>query len=101
MKKTIIWNSLVNASGTFVYTTLVAWFLFNSEKIFGKGMNFLAPLFMLLVLIISASITGFLVLGKPAQLYFDNHKKESVVMLLVTLAWLLVFSLVLALTLMA
>jgi len=93
MKKTIIWGSLVNALGTFVYIALVAWFFFNGERWFGnKPDNFFMPVLMLLLLVVSATITGLLVLGRPLQLYLDNHKKDGVTMLLFTLGWLLIFA---------
>ncbi|MCX6792590.1 MAG: hypothetical protein NTY12_01050 [Candidatus Falkowbacteria bacterium] len=99
MNSKLVWNSLVNASATFIYSSLVAWFLFNANSVFGKVNDFTGPLFMLMLLIISATVTGYFVLGKPVQLYFENHKKEAVKMLFTTLAWLFSFCLVLALAL--
>ena len=64
-------KGLINALGVVAYTTAVALFMSNGERIFGNTRSFLLPLFMLLLLIISATITGLLVLGKPIQLYYD------------------------------
>ena len=92
MKKSeYIIKSLVNAVGVFLYVFGVSSFLSNAKYIFGEEdaqHKLLIPIFMLLLLIVSATITGLLVLGKPAYLYFSGQKKESVIMLFTTLAWL-------------
>jgi len=77
--------------GVLVYTSAVAWMLFNGESIFGKEKSFLMPVILLLLFIISACITSLLVLGKPIQLYSNNRKKEAFVMLFTTLSWLIFF----------
>ncbi len=99
MNKKIVWQSLVNALATFVYTALVSWFMFSAENFFGKEDKFTAPLFILTLLIISATVTGFFVLGRPVQLYTDNRKKEAVGMLFITIGWLVLFALITVLTL--
>jgi hypothetical protein len=93
MKKSdYLLKSFIGAGGVFVYTTAVAWLGFNSQRIFGgKEDNFLAPLFVLLLFVISASITGLLVLGKPIHLYLNGLKKEAFTLLFATLAWLTIF----------
>ena len=84
-------RSLAHAAGVFIYTSAVAWFLSNAQSVFGKAEGFLAPLFMLLLFIISASVTGLLVLGKPIHLYLSGLKKEAFILLFSTLAWLVIF----------
>ena len=84
-------KSLVNAAGVLVYVSAIAWMLFNGEMIFGKASNFLMPLLLLLLFIVSASITGLLVLGKPIHLYLSGLKKEAFILLFATLGWLVVF----------
>jgi len=93
MKKSdYLFKSFVNAVGVFIYVAAIAWLGFNSKAIFGaEPNNFLAPLFMLLLFVVSASITGLLVLGKPILMYLNGLKKEAITMLFVTLAWLVVF----------
>ena len=85
-------KSLLNAAGVVLYTSAVALLMFHGQKIFGRPANFLLPLFMLLLLIISASITGLLVLGKPIHLYLNGLKKEAFTLLFATLAWLIFFA---------
>lgn len=82
---------------TFLYILAVSLFFFNASKIFGNEPdNFLIPLFMLLLFVISASITGLLVLGKPIHLYVSGMKKEAFNFLFATLGWLVVFALIVA-----
>jgi len=92
MKTTIyILKGFINAGGVFAYVSLIALFVFNGEKIFGGQPSLLIPLFMLLLFIVSALITGSLVLGKPILLYFDGLRKEAFVLLFTTLAWHVLF----------
>lgn len=84
-------KSLINALGVFVYVSIVALLIFNGEHIFDNKPSFLIPLFMLLLFIISASVTGLLVLGKPVHLYLSGLKKEAFILLLATLIWLAFF----------
>lgn len=51
---------------------------------------------MLLLLIISATVTGFLVIGKPLQLYVSGQKSEGLKLLGRTLGWLAVFAIIVA-----
>lgn len=81
----------MNAAGVFIYVSIIAWFGFNSQKIFDKSPSMLIPLFMLLLFIISALVTGLLVLGKPIHLYLSGFKKESFILLFSTLSWLILF----------
>ncbi len=82
--------SLFHALGVLIYVLAISWFLSNGKKIFnnGKPDNFLAPAVMLILLIISATITGTLVLGKPILLYLENKKIEAIKMLSYTVGWL-------------
>ena len=88
--------SFISAAGVFIYVTLIAWLGFNNQTIFGRTNNFLMPLFILLLFVISASITGLLVLGKPIHLYLNGLKKEAFVLLFATVGWLAIFLIVVA-----
>jgi len=92
-------KSLVSAAGVLLYTSAVAWFLFNGQRFLGKPVNFLMPLFMLLLFVISASITGLLVLGRPIHLYMNGLKKEAFTLLFSTLGWLILFAIIILLIL--
>jgi hypothetical protein len=41
--------------------------------------------------VISAAIMGTLVLGKPAMLYMDGHKKDALKLFGITLGWMFIF----------
>ncbi|KKU15370.1 hypothetical protein A3I34_01930 [Candidatus Jorgensenbacteria bacterium RIFCSPLOWO2_02_FULL_45_12] len=97
MKKQIyLLKSFLNSVGAFVYIVAVSWLMLHAEKFFGKppSPEFLMLVLMLLLFVVSASVTGFLVLGAPANLYFGGLKKEAVVLFLCTLGWLILFALV-------
>lgn len=95
-------KSFFNAAGVLVYITAVALLLSGAEKIFGQqtSKSFVIPVFMLLLLVISASITGFLVVGKPILLYLDGLKKEALALLFYTIGWLVLFAFLAAIILM-
>ncbi len=100
MKKTdYLLKSFINAAGVLIYVSLVAWLGFNNQRIFGKPASFLMPLFILLLFVISASVTGLLVLGKPIHLYLSGLKKEAFTLLFFTLFWLIVFTAIVVLVL--
>ncbi len=90
--KEYILKSLLHAGAVALYVTGVATLLSNTQNIFGDKEDTVAiPIFMLLLLIISATITGLLVLGRPLYLYFSGMKKEAIILLLSILGWLVVF----------
>ncbi|MEK9183654.1 MAG: hypothetical protein AAB890_01090 [Patescibacteria group bacterium] len=60
------------------------------EKWFQSVPEFFAPIIMLLLLVLSASIMGVLVFGRPILLYLDNQKKDALTMLFYTLGCLAV-----------
>jgi hypothetical protein len=81
-----IWKAAItNSLATAVYITLVATFMTNGEKIFGKGDNVFTGIGILLLFTLSALIVGTLVLGKPLKLYLDGEKKEAVRLLIQTI----------------
>jgi hypothetical protein len=85
--------SFVSAAGVFIYIAAVSWLISNAGHFFGNvpEPNFLIPVFMLLLFVVSAATTGFLVLGKPLLMYIDGQKKEALKLLFCTLAWLVLF----------
>ena len=50
------------------------------------------PAAMLLLLVLSATITGALVLGKPILLYLDNKKADAIKLFFWTLGWLVIMT---------
>ena len=87
----LIKSSLLMALGTVVYVAGVAWFMTNAEKgFFGNEKTIWVPIAMLLLFVVSAGVTGSLVVGRPVMLYLDGKKREAVQQLGLTLLWLLV-----------
>lgn len=93
MDTKLLKQGILYALGVFIYTSVIAWLLFNGEKVFGKATNFMMPAAMLLLFVISAAITGLLVLGKPVMLYLNDSKKEAIKLLVYTIGSLLIITL--------
>jgi hypothetical protein len=90
LSQTLI-RALIHAAGVLVYVAAVALLMSRAEQMFGDEKTFLAPVVFLLLFIVSATITGLLVLGRPAQLYLDGFKRDAITMLAATVGWLIVF----------
>ena len=84
-------RSFAHAAGVFVYVAAAAWVMSSAQRLLGEQSSFLVPVFVLLLFIVSATVTGLLVLGRPMQLYLDGLKREAIRMLVATLAWLVMF----------
>lgn len=79
-------KALVNSLATTAYIIAVGSFLYYGSLIkLGRVNTFLAPITILLLLVFSAALTGYLIFGKPAQLYVDGKKKEALSLLTNTL----------------
>lgn len=98
MKKHILIAALTNAGATTLYVLAIASFLFYGETLLGADElpdTVLAPVLMLLLLVISAAITGFAVFGKPVIWYLDGKKQDALRLLGMTLLLLAVVSIAL------
>ena len=91
----LVQRSFFNALGVSVYIAAVATVIRNGEKVFGQMDNVLGPITFLLLFVISAAITGSLVIGKPVLMYLDGAKREAVRLFLYTVGWLAVGMIVL------
>ncbi len=95
MEKTrVIKRALANAIITAIYVVLIGSFIYFGEKIFGEAPNILIPIVMLMLLVFSVALTGFLIFGKPVMLYLDNKKKEAISLLGYTLGFLFAITLI-------
>lgn len=94
MQNKIIIRGFLSALGVVLYIALVASLMFHGQALFGDGKSILIPIAMLLLFVVSACVTGLLVLGKPAELYLDGSKKEALRTLFTTIGWLAVFMLI-------
>lgn len=90
-------HALLDATLTLAYVIGIAVFLTHgAPQVFtetpnGEGKGILIPIFMLLTLIVSASITGYLVLGKPILWYWDGRKHDAFRLFFTTIAVLALF----------
>ncbi len=96
MKNTILKPAALNASGTALYVIFVSFFLFYAPQFFGENKEdtVFIPIAMLLLFVLSAAITGFLVIGRPVLWYLDGKKKEAVSLFMTTVGFLFVITLV-------
>jgi len=88
-----IWKSaIINSIATAAYVIGVACFMYFGTMIkLGRANTILVPIALLLLFVFSAALTGFLIFGKPAQLYVDGKKKEALSLLIHTL---IIFSII-------
>lgn len=102
MPKKLIRQAFLYALGEGIYISLVALLMFGIQKWFGAKPDpaIIAPIFLLLLFVISAAISGALILGKPVMLYLDGQKKDAITLFGYTLAWLGLF-LIIAFTIVA
>jgi len=84
-------KSFISATGTFLYIAAVSLFMTKAENFFPEEDGILIPIFMLLLFIVSATVTGLLVLYKPIQYYVEGKRKDAVILILSTVGWLIVF----------
>lgn len=87
--------ALVNAALTALYIMGVGCFMYFGALVkIGRSNSFLVPITLLLLFVMSASITGYLIFGKPALMYIDGKKKEALSLLTQTLVFFSVITFV-------
>ncbi len=91
--------ALLNSLGASVYIAAVVLLMTNAQKFFGQANNFLGSAAILLLFVISATIVGLLVLGRPGHLYFNGFKRDGIILLLYTVVFLFVITVIVFLTL--
>ncbi len=78
----------LQATGLVCYIGLIAAFFYNVERVFNNGIpEFIAPVIMLLLFVISAVITSLLVLGKAGVLFWERNYNQAFILLAWTLGW--------------
>ncbi|MFA7243901.1 MAG: hypothetical protein WC080_01240 [Patescibacteria group bacterium] len=90
----LMWRGVINAIGIAAYVVLVVLFLNNGEKIFGKMNSIIGSATFLMVFVLSALVVGILSVGKPLMLYFDGKKKEAISLLLYTVLFVAIITLI-------
>ncbi len=78
----------LQASGLVTYILIVSVFLSNVDNIFHKNIGeYMAPILMLLLFIISAVISSSIVLGRAGILFWEKKYKEAFTLLAWTIGW--------------
>jgi hypothetical protein len=91
MRKKLIIYALGYAAGEAIYVLLVATLMLNANKIFGNNPGVFGILAFLLLFVISAAISGALILGKPSLLYMEGKRRDALELFVFTLGWLFIF----------
>jgi len=86
--KKLIITSLVNSLLAVFYVSVVVLIMNNGKNIFDHIPEAVAGIAILMLFVTSATIMGFLILGRPLLMYFDGAKKEAVKLFYFTIAWL-------------
>lgn len=87
-------RAIINSLGVFIYVAIVATVMNNAERIFGKMDSVAGAVGFLMLFVLSAGVVGSLVIAKPILLYIDGKKKEAVNLLIWTLAFLAIITIV-------
>lgn len=87
-------KSLGHALLVAVYVSLVASIMNHGSTWFGQKDTAWTPVAVLMLFVLSAAITGSLVLGRPVLMYLDGKKKEAVQFFGYTIGWLFVLTIV-------
>jgi hypothetical protein len=85
----LVQRSFINALGTVAYITLIAVVMSSLQKYAGdKPDGFFAPVLFLTLFVLSAAVTGSLVIGKPVLMFLGDQKTEAINLFFYTLGWL-------------
>jgi hypothetical protein len=88
-------TAFLNALATTLYVIGIGAFMYMGSIIkVGRANIILVPITLLLLFVCSAAITGFLIFGKPAQMYVDGKKKDALSLLSQTLIFFSVNTLI-------
>lgn len=100
MQKKLMIYAISSALGEIAYISLVVLIMLKSDKIFKNGLGALNVIAFLMLIVFSGAVSVALIFGKPALLYVNGKKKESLELFGLTLSWMLLF-LVVCFTVMA
>ncbi len=84
-------RGLMHSLLVILYIALVACIMSNAEHWFGQMNGAIGASAFLLLFVLSATIVGSLVLGKPLLLYLENEKKNALTLFFYTVTWLFVW----------
>ncbi len=95
-KKSLCFVGFLQATTVFLYCALIGTFLWKGEAIFQPVPNYAAPIFVLVLLVVSVLICGLLTFGYPIYLFWDKKEtKEALELVAFTALWLALLVIVL------
>ena len=94
LEKNPVVHSLGHAVLTLAYVSLVAFVMSHAQSWFPGPDTWLTPVAVLMLFVLSAAITGTLVLGRPILMYVDGQKKEGLQFFGYTVGWLLILTII-------
>jgi hypothetical protein len=80
-------NPFINGIAATVYIILIAAVMNFGSKMASHPNTFLAPIAFISLFTLSAAVMGYIFCYQPAQLYFDNKKKQAVKLFLETVVF--------------
>lgn len=90
----ICWKSLLISFIVYLYIILVSLFMITAEDIFGQIGSYLGITAFLLLLVISAGITGGLIVGIPAMKIIKGDKSKGILLFFANIGWLIIFAII-------
>lgn len=84
--------ALLNVLGAAAYTVLIIFVMMGLNT--GGSDSPASPFVFLMMFVLSATVVGSLILGRPLLMYIDGRKEEAVNMFIWTVIWLVVVTLI-------
>ena len=92
-KPNLVLHSLGHSVLVLLYVGVVASIMRNGSHWFGVQDSAWTPVAVLMLLVLSAAVTGTLVLGRPLVMYIEGAKKEALKFFGYTIGWLFLLTL--------
>lgn len=92
MKSKLPLYSLISSFSVLGYILLVALLMSNGNELFGNMPSIISFVAFLMLFVLSALITGLLVLGGPIYLYFENKKPDALKLLAYNVGWMVMIT---------
>ena len=94
MKNHPIVHSLGHAVVVLIYVSAVSLVMSHGSAWFGVKDTPWTPVAVLMLFVLSAAVTGTLVVGRPILMYLDGQKKEALKFFGLTVGWLFIITLI-------
>lgn len=93
MKPSIPVTAFLQALGVVAYISLLTLIVYLLENgiVPAPEIEFIGPMILLLTFVISAAITGGLVLGYPIILFLEKRKRDALILFFETIGFLVLF----------